>query len=331
MLEGSEMFREPRSRRAPNRIGWLIAAARNEARPRFDHEQFPDRELTVPAWYLRTRPPTPSPKISIVTPSLNQGRFIRQAVESVLGQGYPALEYVVQDGASTDDTVDLLRPYLPRLTHFESEPDTGQAAAINRGFSRTSGEIMGWLNADDVLLPGSLAYVARVFDSHSEIDLVYGDSLSINASGGEIGIRALPPHCEEALRWITHVPQETAFWRRSLWETVGGLDEDLHYTLDWDLFLRFQDAGARIVHVSRLLGAFRWHGEQKTSGGAAGEGVKREIALVRRRNNGGLELSDAEAAARSDYYRLRSVPYRLRHRLIKLLPIPQAPVRLPPS
>ena len=105
------------------------------------------------------------------------------------------------------------------------------------------------------------------------------------------------------------MPQETAFRRRSL-ELVGGLDEDLHYTLDWDLFLRFQDAGARIVHVTRLLGAFRWHSDQKTADGAAGDALRNEIALVRRRNNNGLELSDAEAAARSDFYKLRSVPYR---------------------
>jgi glycosyltransferase involved in cell wall biosynthesis len=312
------------------KVSLLIAGVRNELTPRFDHGQYPARELTVPPWYLRARPPRRPPTIALVTPSRNQAKYVRQAVESVLGQAYPALEYVIQDGGSDDDTVAVLRPYLPRLAHFESVPDSGQAAAINRGFSHTHGEIMGWLNSDDVLLPGSLAYVARIFDSHPEIDMVYGDSLSMDANAGETGVRALPPHRDEALRWITHVPQETAFWRRSLWDRVGGLDEDLHYTLDWDLFLRFQNAGARIVHRPRLLGAFRWHDEQKTASRTAQEDLRREIDVVRSRNNGGLELSDAEASARSDYYQFRSVPRRLKYRLLRLTPLPRAPVRLPP-
>src|SRR5215211_7835337 len=104
-------------------VSWLLDAVRNEARPRFDLNQYPARPLTVPARYLRARPPEPPPAIAIVTPSHNHGRFIAQTVESVLAQGYPALEYVVQDGGSDDDTLERLQPYLPRLTHFESAPD----------------------------------------------------------------------------------------------------------------------------------------------------------------------------------------------------------------
>lgn len=107
----------------------LLDAVRNEVRPRFDLDQYPARPLTVPARYLRTRPPQPPPTIAIVTPSRNQGRWIAQAVESVLAQGYPALEYVVQDGGSDDGTLERLQPYLPRLAHFESAPDGRQAAA----------------------------------------------------------------------------------------------------------------------------------------------------------------------------------------------------------
>ena len=129
----------------------------------------------MPAHYTRTAAPANALKISIVTPSFEQGRFLDRTIYSVVTQNYPSLEYVVQDGGSTDNTVDVLRRFDRLLTAWTSEQDAGQADAINRGFARTNGEIMAWLNSDDLLLPGTLAVVAGYFAQHPEVDVVYGN------------------------------------------------------------------------------------------------------------------------------------------------------------
>ena len=138
--------------RAPFR--YLVARVRLWTTPRIGIlRQYPPKPLSVPATYLLVAPPDPAPKISIVTPSFEQGRFLERTVYSVVSQGYPSLEYVVQDGGSSDETVAVLRRFERLLTAWRSEPDGGQADAINRGFEQTTGEIMGWLNSDDLLLP----------------------------------------------------------------------------------------------------------------------------------------------------------------------------------
>ncbi|MFN3623157.1 MAG: glycosyltransferase family 2 protein [Hyphomicrobium sp.] len=206
------------------------------------------------------------PTISLVTPSFNQGHFIADTLDSVLGQGYPALEYVVQDGGSTDGTADVLRRYAGRLAAWRSQPDGGQADAVNKGFEGTRGEVMGWLNSDDLLLPGALATVARYFAEHPDVDVVYGDRLLIDEEGREVGRWILPGHDGNVLRWIDFIPQETVFWRRRIWDAAGGMvDDSFHFAMDWDLLARFQAAGARFAHIPRFLGAFRIHSEQKTS------------------------------------------------------------------
>jgi GT2 family glycosyltransferase len=206
------------------------------------------------------------PRISIVTPSFRQAHFIEHTLRSVLDQGYPNLEYFVQDGGSKDGTVAILERYEKRLAGWESKPDGGQSQAINRAFARTSGEIMAWLNSDDILFPGTLEYVAEFFMTHPEIDVVYGHRVLVNEKGQEIGRWILPPHDDEVLSWADYVPQETLFWRRSIWEKAGGrIDESFRFAMDWDLLLRFREAGARFARLSRFLGAFRVHAEQKTS------------------------------------------------------------------
>jgi hypothetical protein len=228
--------------------------------------QHPPRPLRVPAHYLTTEPPTPAPSISIVTPSLDQGEFIGRTISSVLSQGYPSLEYVVQDGGSRDATLDVLRAREGQLTRWSSEPDDGQADAINRGFAHTSGEIMAYLNSDDVLLPGALAAVGRYFAEHGEVDAVYGHRILIDAHDRQVGSWVMPRHDDEMLRWSDSVPQETLFWRRRIWERAGGaMDPSFRFAIDWDLLLRFVDAGARIVRLDRYLGAFRVHAAQKTT------------------------------------------------------------------
>ena len=206
------------------------------------------------------------PKISIVTPSFQQGSFIERTIKSVLDQKYPDLEYIVQDGASNDETIQVLQKYEDKLTGWKSMPDKGQSEAINLGMRQTTGEIMAWLNSDDILLPGSIPYVAKYFEEHPNVDVVYGHRILIDDYDQEIGRWILPAHDNAVLSWADYVPQETLFWRRHIWEKVGSqIDESFRFAMDWDLILRFRDAGARFVRIPRFLGAFRIHEAQKTS------------------------------------------------------------------
>lgn len=222
------------------------------------------RPLRVPAWYARAVPPAEPPVISIVTPSFNQGHVLEATLRSVLDQGYPALQYVVQDGGSTDASVAILERYSARLFAWESARDGGQSAAINRGLRRTTGEIMAYLNSDDILLPGSLAYVADFFARHPDVDVVYGHRVLIDDTGAEVGRWVLPPHDDRVIAFADFIPQETMFWRRRAWEAVGGIDESFRFAMDWDLILRFRDAGMSFRRLPRFLGAFRVWPDQKS-------------------------------------------------------------------
>ena len=208
-------------------------------------EQFAPRAMCLPSHYVQTNSLLiGAPAISIVTPSYNQGRYLERTLQSVLGQNYPSLEYIVQDGGSRDESRHILERYGDRLHHVESVRDRGQAHAINLGFRHAGGGIMAYLNSDDLLLPGALHCVGRFFAEHPEVDVVYGNRIVINERDEEVGRWILPPHCAEALIWNNYLPQETMFWRRRIWDKAGGrFDESLHSALDWDLWLRFQRRG----------------------------------------------------------------------------------------
>lgn len=266
----------------------------------------PPIPLRAPAPYVCTSDPKVLPVISLVTPSWKQARFIERTIESVLDQEYPRLEYFVQDGASDDGTVEIVERYANRLAGFEAQPDKGQAHAINRAFSRTKGEIMCWLNSDDIYLPGALAYVGEYFARHPEVDVVYGNRVLIDEEDMEIGRWIMPPHDDRVLSWADFVPQETLFWRRRVWEEAGGLlDESFRFALDWDLLLRFRSVDARMIRLPRFLGAFRVHASQKTSASIVDEGWS-EMDQLRRRWTG---LDDI------GYKQIRSgiAPYLARH------------------
>lgn len=311
-------------RRAVARLRWYL-------HPRIGilHHYDP-KPLMVPASYAETAPPAVPPTISIVTPSYEQGRFLERTIYSVVRQNYPALQYVVQDGSSRDESVDVIRRYERQLVRWASEPDSGQADAINRGFESLNGEIMAWLNSDDLLLPGALAYVARFFAEHPEVDVVYGHRLMINERDGQIGAWIMPPHDDLALTLADYIPQETLFWRRSIWEASGGrLDTDFGYALDWDLLLRFREAGANMVRLPRFLGAFRIHEEQKST--AAIDLGAEECDRLRRRLHGRHVPVD-EVLRRLQPYFKRHLLVHYRHRLLDRLPLPRAIVRtLPPE
>ncbi len=201
----------------------------------------------------------------MVTPSLNSVDFIEDTIKSVLDQNYPSLEYVIQDGGSRDGTTEIIQKYGDQLLRWESRSDKGQASAINEGYQETGGEIMAYLNADDVLLPGSLHYIARCFERYADIDVIYGHRILINEKNMEIGRWVLPPHCNYTILWHDFIPQETLFWRRSIWDKTGGyLDESFQFAMDWDLILRFRAVGARFKRLPRFLGAMRIHANMKS-------------------------------------------------------------------
>jgi glycosyltransferase involved in cell wall biosynthesis len=191
---------------------------------------------------------------------------LMHTINSIIDQSYPNMEYIIQDGSSSDGTLDLIDKYASKIAHVNSARDSGMAQAINRGFSHATGDIMAYLNSDDLLLPGSLNFVASYFARNPDVDVVYGHRVIISTNGEEVGRWVLPPHDSAVLSWADYVPQETLFWRRRIWEKIGAeMDETFRFALDWDLLLRFREAGARFVRVPRFLGAFRVHDEQKTA------------------------------------------------------------------
>lgn len=259
--------------------------------------QDPPQELTHALDTQMAPWPEVLPRILIVTPSLNQGKFIGRTIDSVLGQNYPALCYRIQDGGSTDSTHELLAALDPEQVSIRIEHDAGQADAINRGFRDLGdAEILAWLNADDILLPGTLSKVAAFFARHPEADLIYGDRLVINEEDRVIGRWILPEHDATVMRWIDYVPQETMFWRRRAWTKVGEhIDTDLDFAIDWDLLLRMQDAQCVIRHMPSLLGAFRVHSTQKTQARYADLG-RQEIQAIRKRYWRGIGIICAQLA-----------------------------------
>lgn len=262
------------------------------------------------------------PTISLVTPSWKQGEFIERTIMSVLSQNYPKLEYFIQDGGSDDGTVPLVKRYLDKLEGFESCKDEGQANAVNRGFSKTTGEVMAWLNSDDMLLPGALTCIGEYFARHPEVDVIYGNRILIDANDNEIGRWILPPHNNWVLNWADFVPQETLFWRRRIWEAVGGcVDETFNFALDWDLLLRFKAVGARMVRLPRFLGAFRVHPLQKTSSEINDAGQE-EMDRLRRRWAGVQDVGDRrirkEVARYMVHHIIHDFSWRVRNRLLRL-------------
>ena len=226
------------------------------------------------------------PRISIVVPSYNQGRFIGATLQSIVEQCYPNLELIVVDGGSTDNTQSVIREYEDHIHWWVSEPDTGQTAAINKGFMRSTGEIMAWINSDDLVVFGSLYHIADYFVKHPETQVVYGNRILINESGLEVGRWILPRHSNRVLKWADFVPQETLYWRRESWNLIGAeLDENFRFAMDWDFLLRLSAKKVSIQHLPVFLGVFRVHQQQKTSSQMSSIGQE-EIQFIRFRELG---------------------------------------------
>lgn len=223
------------------------------------------------------------PRITIVTPSLNQGRFLDRTIQSVLAQDYPNLEYIVVDGGSTDESPDILKRYSNRLTYWVSEPDGGQADAIRKGFCMSTGDVMAWLNSDDLLLPHALATVASCFAQASDIQMIHGDIIVIDEEDQMLGlVKQIPARFETLLYGGHIINQEAVFWKRGLYERVGGLNGRLTYALDYDLWVRMAQR-AKPHHVPSILSAFRWHPLQATRQVGVMDCYKREMKETQRR------------------------------------------------
>jgi len=254
------------------------------------------------------------PLISIVIPSYNQARFLEQSITSVLDQEYPNLELIIVDGGSTDGSLGIIKTYESNLHWWCSEPDKGQADAINKGFSQTNGEILAWLNADDCYYSHCLLQIADWLCARPDVDVVYGNRLLIDEMGREVGRWILPPHNDHVLTWADFVPQETLFWRRALWEKVDQrLDASLDFAMDWDLLLRFRDAGAHMVHLPHFLGLFRVYSQQKTSSKMDQIGLK-EMQELRLRCLGYVP-SRFQCAIGVAWYLFRSRLSEMKHNL----------------
>ncbi len=213
------------------------------------------------------------PLVSIITPSYNQGQFLEATLCSVLEQDYLRLEYIVIDGGSTDDSLQILSRYASRLAYWESQPDRGQAHAINKGLQHAKGDILGWLNSDDLLLPGAVGRAVQVFNQYPQVDVVYGRLERIDASGRLLPTPLLPKdRVDFDLSQVLGecvVNQPGSFWRRRVMEQAGLLDEQLHYSLDYEYWIRLALAGAQFLHLPETVARFRLSSGSKTVGQTA--------------------------------------------------------------
>ncbi|MFH2101997.1 MAG: glycosyltransferase family 2 protein [Chloroflexota bacterium] len=257
MLNINETFPQP------NKPGWPWEPV---------HHSTSEADFAVNNW----------PKISIITPSFNQGQFIEETIRSVLLQGYPNLEYIIIDGGSTDQTIDIIRKYEPWLAHWVSEPDRGQSHAINKGIEKATGDWIAWLNTDDIYLPDTFSKIATtVSQSAKPVSWIVGTTIFTDLELHEID--RFKPSLYTApgrdpnygpMGWIDFVctkrsgialPQPSSFWLRSAVIQAGGIDESLRYAMDHELYGRLAYQGFRPVLLEEPLACFRTHCEQKTA------------------------------------------------------------------
>jgi len=207
------------------------------------------------------------PKITVVTPSYNQGQFIEETILSVLNQDYPNLEYIIMDGGSTDETVEIIKKYEDRLTFWESKKDNGQADAINKGFSMSTGDIICWLNSDDCFIQGALWYAASEINT-DKCEIIFGNCFHYNENSSQVtGSNVQWSFKNSDISYHDYVIQPSSFFTKKAWEAVGELNTSLHYVFDWEWFIRAKKKGIDFRPVDYYLSEYRLHSDHKTGTG----------------------------------------------------------------
>lgn len=215
-------------------------------------------------------------KISIVTPSYNQGQYLEETIQSVMDQQYPDLEYIIMDGGSTDNSVEIIKKYESRLAHWVSKPDGGQADAINKGFKMATGDILAWLNSDDYYRPDTLKQVSEWFE-RDDLKIVFGECALYHEKSGKVKASKVFEFAKShKIEYSDYIIQPSSFWTRKTFERVGELNIDLNYTFDWDWFIRAKRAGVHFQAVDKIWSVYRYHEQHKTGTG----GDRRELELA---------------------------------------------------
>ncbi len=204
-------------------------------------------------------------KVSIVTPSFNQARYIEATMRSVLRQDYPSLEYIIVDGGSGDGSVEIIRSHADHLAWWVSEKDAGQTDALNKGFARATGDILAWINSDDTYEPGAVMAAVDYLTKHPETGLVYANTNFIDEKGRVIGrFPAAQTDYHRLRQGYVHIPQQAAFFRADLWRQVGPLDPDFYFAMDYDLWVRLAKLAPFAYLPDQTWANFRLHTNAKT-------------------------------------------------------------------
>jgi len=224
------------------------------------------------------------PKISIITPSYNQGAYLEDTIQSIIGQNYPNVEHILIDGGSTDESLEVIKKYEGHFAYWQSQKDDGQSDAINQGFRRATGDIVAWLNSDDQYLPSTLHHVAQASMRGGALDhkIYFGNCIKLNTDTHQAKSKDVVHwHQTRNIELTDYIIQPSSFWTRKVWEQVGELDETLDFGMDWDWFIRANRADIPFEATNRFLSINRFHSEKKSSLG----GMRRvnELAKVYQR------------------------------------------------
>jgi len=243
--------------------------------------------------------------VSIITPSFNQASYLEQTIQSVLGQGYPNIEYLVVDGASTDGSVDVIKKYAGKLAWWVSETDSGQADAINKGMARAKGEIVAWLNSDDYYLPGAVSSAVKALEENPDFVLVYGNVLAVDQQGQQFNTLRYRQLTLQDLLCFQIIGQPSVFFRRAALEKTGFLDTAFHFLLDHHLWIRIAQHG-KIMHMDQTWSAARYHAEAKNRAKATEFGGEASRILDWAMSQPGLAeaVSGVERRARASAHRV---------------------------
>ena len=226
------------------------------------------------------------PLVSIVTPTLNQARFLEETIHSVIAQDYANIEYILVDGGSQDGSLEIIEKYASHFAWWVSEPDRGQTDAINKGLSKAHGEILAWINSDDVYLPGAIGQAVKALQDNPDAGMIYGDANLIDENGKVIAkFPARQTNYHRLRRGYVHIPQQSSFFKSSLWKQVGPLDPTFYFAMDYDLWVRIARL-APLVYIPVLLANFRLHRQGKTV--TADDRCWPEMLRVHYRDGGGI-------------------------------------------